>query len=441
MPSLRLPLPPLLLAAALGCAAATALAADAPDEDVSFHAQATAIGQRHPGFPAQYSGANSLFDGRETRNSVTGTLFIGTRLWPGGELYFDPEVALGRGFSGVLGLAGFPNGESAKVGSPDPTFYTARFFIRHTVPLSGDVVALEPDQNQLADHVAASRFVFTAGKFSALDIFDDNPFSHEPRTQFTNWALVTGAAWDFPADARGYTKGLAVEWINPVWSLRAASFAEPAEANGLRLDPKLSKAHGEVVEVERKQAFDGLAGSVRVLAFANHAHMGSYREALAMAAAPGVPDVVATRAYRTKKGAAINIDQKLAATVGAFLRAGFNDGRTESWAYTEVDRSLSGGLSVDGAAWGRAKDVLGIAAVRNGLSRDHRNYLAAGGIGFITGDGRLNYAAESIAESYYSIGVAGGASLTLGWQHFRNPAYNRDRGPVDVLSGRVHYEF
>lgn len=409
------------------------------DEAYSLHGQSTFISQYHGKFGADYTGTNSLVPQREIKSSFTATLFTGASLWQGGEIYLDPELAQGRGLSGVLGVAGFPNGEIARASSPDLKLYRARLFFRQTWGLGGEREFIAADQNQLAGHQDSSRLVFTVGNSSALDLFDDSRYSHEPRSQFMNWSLLTNGAWDYPADARGYTNGLALEWITPGWALRAGMLMEPREANGLPLDNRVSEAHGGVVEMERSYSLGDRPGKIRLLAYRNRANMGNYRAALAATAA--VPDIRTTRSLSTKHGWGLNLEQQFTSSVGAFMRAGWNDGKTESWAFTEIDRSVSGGVSVNGDGWGRADDVLGVAAVVNGLSKDHRDYLAAGGLGFIIGDGRLNYGQEAILESYYALALLKGLSLSLDYQHINNPAYNRDRGPVSVWSTRVHYEF
>lgn len=418
---------------------ARAVAEDKIEETVSLHYQATAVFQRHGGFTAPYSGNNSLSPRFEAKNSYTTTLFAGARLWDGGEVYFNPEIAFGRGLSNVTGIAGFPNGEISRVSGPDPTLYRARLFLRQTFGLGGEKEYVEPDQNQRAGWQDASRVVLTVGNLSALDIFDDNAYTQDPRAHFMNWALMANGAWDYPADARGYSWGAAIEYIRPGWALRAGSLLMPKTANGLPLDYKIASAHGDVVELERSYALLGQAGKFRLMAYVNHAHMGSYRSAIDDPSA-GL-DIASTRQYRTKRGFGMNIEQGLTENAGAFLRAGWNDGKTETFAFTEIDRTVSGGASINGKGWERPKDTLGIAGVLNGLSRDHRDYLAAGGLGFIIGDGRLSYGSERIAEIYYSLEAAKGISISLDYQHVVNPAYNRDRGPVTIWSTRVHYEF
>ena len=409
-------------------------------ETWSLHGQATTVTQGHGAFPSPYAGANSLESRKEIRTSFTTTLFLGRRLWAGGELYVDPEAAAGQGISQVEGLAGAPNGETYRVGSPDLKASLARIFLRQTWGLGGGTETVAPDANQLGGTRRTRRLVLTLGRFSAGDVFDQNAYSHDPRSQFLNWALMDTATWDYPADTRGYTWGAALEAYWDAWALRAGSFLEPKEANGLLFDHHVARAHGDVVEVEHAHAWAGLAGRIRLMGYANHARMGDYRESLALS--PAAPDVTATRREgRLKYGWGLSAEQALTADLGAFLRAGWNDGRTETWAYTEVDRTVAAGLSLAGPSWGRPADRLGLAALVNALSPDHRAYLAAGGYGFIVGDGRLNPGQERIVEAYYALAAAPGLTVSLDAQRVENPAYNRDRGPVSIFALRVHGQF
>jgi hypothetical protein len=411
------------------------------EEKFTLRAQATSVTQIHNGFNAPYAGANSLPDRREVKNSVTSTWFLGARFGADGEIYLNPEVAMGRGVGNVLGLAGFPNGEISRVGSPDPTLYLGRLFWRQSIGLGGQRIFIEGDKNQLAGWVDTDRIVLTLGKMAVGDVFDANSYSHDARGQFLNWSLMANGAWDFPADARGYTNGLVLEYQIAGAALRGGVFMMPAEANGLPLDRRLARAHGAVVELEKSYNLAGQGGVLRWQLFRNRAHMGSYAESLTAASPGQQPDVTQSRADRGKYGVGLNLEQSLNEDGGFFARAGWSDGRNESFAFTEIDSSLSGGFSYKGRAWGRAQDVAGVALAVNALSSQHRAYLARGGLGFIVGDGRLNYSSEQILECYYAWSPFTDKVLTLDAQTIRNPAYNRDRGPVTLWSARLHAEF
>lgn len=429
-----------ILVLVMGALPARGQAAAPAPETWSIHGQATLVTQGHGAFPSPYAGANSLESRKEIRTSFTSTFFLGRRLWEGGELYVDPEAAAGQGISQVLGLAGAANGEIYRVDSPELKVSLARVFLRQTWELGGVTEAVAPDINQLGGLRPTRRIVLTLGRFSAGDVFDANAYAHDPRSQFLNWALMDTATWDYPADTRGYTWGAALEVYWDAWALRAGSFLEPKAANGLLFDHHVARAHGDVIEVEHGHALGGRAGRIRVMGYANHARMGDYRESLATS--PVAPDVTATRREgRLKYGWGLSAEQALTADLGAFLRAGWNDGRTETWAFTEVDRTVAGGLSLAGPRWGRPADRLGLAAIVNGLSPDHRAYLAAGGYGFIVGDGRLNPGQERILEAYYALEAHPGVTVSLDAERVQNPAFNRDRGPVSIFALRIHGQF
>ncbi len=409
-------------------------------EPWSFHAQLTYQLQGHGAFNAPYEGQNSLLDRKETRGSITTTIYLGRRLWEGGEVYANLEMQAGSGVSQVLGLAGPPNGETYRVDSTQLKAGLARIFLRQTWNLGGSSEAVEDDQNQVAGTHDKRRVVLTAGKFSGTDVFDGNSYGHDARTQFNNWSLWANAAWDYPADTRGYTWGVVLEWYHDDWVARFGSLMEPKEANMMELDHDVQRAHGESLELEHNHELGGQKGAVRFLAYENHARMGVYRDAVAQD--PAAPDVIATRAPgRVKYGFGLNAEQALTPDVGVFLRAGWNDGKTESWAFTEVERTLTLGISSSGRAWGREKDRFGLGLAFNGISRDHRDYLAAGGYGFMLGDGRLNYAPEKLIDAYYAIALGSFGSFSLEAQRFRNPAFNQDRGPATVCGIRLHLQF
>jgi high affinity Mn2+ porin len=416
-------------------------AAESGDFDV--HGQATYVWQRKSAFDSPYSGPHSLRGAEERSYSFTATAALGYRPWRDGELYFDPEVAQGVALSGLTGLGGFTNGEIARTSGPTLKLYRARLFLRQTWSRGGGSERQDAEMNQLAGSADRRRTVLTVGTLSVTDVFDDNAYSHDPRTQFLNWSLMTHGAFDFAADARGYSWGAALEIYHDDWTLRAGRFAQPRQPNQMELDPQIFRHYGDQAELEHRHELAGRPGAVRLLAFRNRARMASYADALdAAAATGGTPDLDAVRGgEKVKTGYGVNVEQSVSPDVGAFLRASRADGRTETYAFTEIDRSVSGGVVMKGAAWRRAGDALGVALARNGLSNPHRDYLAAGGLGFFLGDGRLNYRPEQIVEAYYSFSVTGALALSLDFQRIANPGYNADRGPARVGSVRLHAEF
>jgi high affinity Mn2+ porin len=407
----------------------------------TFHFQFTTISQYHPAFNAAYSGLNSLSPNAEQETSVTSTIFAGVRLWQGASLYFNPELSGGNGFSGVTGIAGFTNGETPRIGTPASSITIARGYLQQSIALSNaGNEHLADGQNQLAMDLPRDRFTVTIGKYALSDFFDNNSYSHDPRGQFENWALMENGAWDYPANTHGYTYALTIEAKMGDWSARGSTAAEPTSANGPTLTYE-SGAHGETVELEHRHNLCGDSGVVRVLLYNNTADMGNYDEAIAHPV-NDTPNVVSTRQLgRNKYGFGLDMEQALSNNIGAFLRAGWNDGRNETWAFTEIDRTASLGFSFNGTLWHRDNDVIGIAGVVNGLSQDHERYLAAGGYGFIIGDGALHYAPETILETYYLFPVTDAFILTADYQFVANPAYNAARGPVNVFSARAHVQF
>jgi high affinity Mn2+ porin len=406
----------------------------------NFHFQQTIIVQGHPSFPAAYSGVNSVNSGNETATSITSTLFFGLRLSRNAEIYFNPELAGGKGISGTVGIAGFPNGEVYRVSNPEPTFSIARLFLRKTFCLGGGSENLEDSPNQMASICDSKRIVITLGKFSLTDIFDDNSYSHDPRSQFLNWALWSSVAWDYPADTKGYTYSIAAEYIQPEFALRAAIAMVPKKANGLEMDTHIKDAFGVVIEFEKSFLLLNRKGISRFLIFQNRARMGSYNEVI------DNPiynlDITKSDEHgRTKTGFAINNEYSLAENIGTFLKYSWNDGKNETWAFTEVDRALSFGVILDSLKLIKNDDNIGLACDINGLSEDHLQYISKGGYGFIIGDGKLNYGMEIIIEVYWKTHLFKYLYLTSDYQFVLNPAYNRDRGPVHLLAIRVHLEF
>jgi len=434
-----------LLGLVLTAASVLPLAAHADDieeENWGIKGQATYIWQKKPSFDAAYSGTNSLNTRAEKGYSFSGTLFLGLRPWRGGELYFNPEVVQAVPMSGLTGLGGMMDSEQQKGSSPNPTFYRARLFLRQTWGFGGGQQALESAPNQLAGMVDKRRLVLTVGNLSIIDIFDNNAYAHDGRTQFLNWALSTYGAFDYAGDTRGYTWGAAAEYYYDDWVLRGGRFMVPLESNGQRLNTQLTKYHSDQIELEHDHMIGAQPGKVRVLAFRNKEVMGSFSDALTDAASNGgTPDVALVRKGQVKYGYGISLEQSLSDTLGVFAKASRNDGKTETYSFSEIERSLTLGMALKGSSWHRENDTFGLALIQNGLSKAHQDYLAAGGLGVFIGDGRLNYRPERILEAYYSFSVSKGVALTADLQHFYNPAYNADRGPVTVASLRLHAEF
>lgn len=414
----------------------------ADQEDWKAGIQATYIWQGKAGFHASYSGPNSLSTEPEPSYSMTVTAMGGLRLWRGGEIHLNIETARGLAVSGLLGLGGFTNGEMARTSGPAFKVYMARLFLHQTIPLNDVSLPVEPDINQLAGTTTARRLVLTVGNLAALDIFDDNIYSHDPRTQFMNWSLMTQGAYDYAADARGYSWGAALEWYHDDWVVRIGRFIQPYEPNQQALDPDILNHYGDQIEIGHSHAIDGRLGTTRVLAFRNRAIMARYQDALDLAARTGeLPDINKVRTgERVKFGFGLNIEQAVTDDIGVFLRASWADGKTETYAFTEIDRSVSVGARVKGASWGRGEDELAVGVVGNALSQERRDYLAGGGISFFIGDGALDYRPETIVELLYVLHVMKWASVSIDWQHITNPAYNADRGPVDLGAIRLHVE-
>ena len=361
------------------------------------------------------------------------------------EAYLDVEMARGKGISHASGLAGITNGDVLRQGTADlgngP--YVARAFLRYTQPLSsGALDTIARGQDQLRAVVASTRLEITAGKFAASDLFDLNRYANSTRLQFMNWALFQNTAWDFAADTRGYTNGIAIGFVMPRLTLRFGSFQMPTEANGNKFDPELDKARGDNAELSLSMLPNG--GVIRVLGYINHARMGDYREALALAPAGTIPDIVANdRPNRMKRGAGINVEQPVADSgeTGVFVRWGYNDGRTESFAFSEVEGHLSAGAQLAGVHWRRPDDRLGISAYRHTIGTLHQQYLSRGGLGFLLGDGALRYGPEYAVESYYRAQVGPYLQMGPDLQYIGNPGYNQDRGPAWVASLRVNLRY
>jgi len=417
---------------------------------VNVHGQTTYINQRYNNFTSSYSGQNSMSALKSMSYTWSGTLFFGARLAPNTDIYFNPEVFSGVPFSNLTGLGGFTNGEASKAAGLNAKFYSARAFLRQTINQDGDKVVLENEANQITQTVSSNRVVITAGQFSTLDIFDDSRYAKDPRIQFMNWGNMTYLAYDYAADARGYSTGLAGEWYLDNWVMRASRMLAPKLPNGRDLSWQIFNTYGDQVEVERQHNIADLPGKVSVLAYRNRMILARFQDAtnfVIVNNAQGTQAINNVRNnYQYKTGIGINGEQALTKDLGIYGRAFTSDGHTETMSFTEADNSLSVGMGLNGTSWARPKDTLGISMMQNGLSSYRKNYLQAGGVSYFIGDyagpgQAISYRPERIGEVYYNATVIKNVLAGLNFQHINNPAYNAARGPVNILSFRIHAEF
>jgi high affinity Mn2+ porin len=404
-----------------------------------LHAQTTYIQQGYPSFRSPYQGTNSLSPFAQTRETWSMSAYAGVRLWDGGAVYFNPELLQGFGLSDTVGLGGFSNGEAQKSHFPTPRYSTSRLFLRHTFGFGGEQETLESAPNQLAEKVDVSRLTVQVGRFAVEDVFDGNSYAKDTRKDFMNWAMWAPGAFDYSADKIGLTWGATAEFNQKNWALRAGYFLMNRESNSSNFDMNLVRRGEYVMELEERYNLFGRPGKLRIIPWVNSDFSGSYRETLDNPALN--LDIAQTRKSRIKYGYAVTLEQEVADNVGLLGRWSWNDGKNEIMAFTDIDRSLSGGVAIKGGSWGRKNDTIGIGGAINGLSHDHRDFIAAGGLGILIGDGALNYRTERILETYYSYALPDTTWLTFDYQFIANPAYNADRGPVSLFSARLHAEF
>ena len=410
----------------------------------NLHGQTTVIPQGTPPFPSPYEGENSLDPLGDARVTWTVTLAAGLRLEKDHELYFNPEMFEGFGLSRTHGVAGFPNGEAQKGGSFAPEFYIARLFYRYTFGLGGDTETLKDDFNQLPGTRDVSRVTFTLGKMAVVDLFDDNTYAHDPRTTFFNWSIWEAAAFDYAADQKGYTVGAALDINEKDWALRFGYYLEPIHSNAQTLDWQLFQRGQYIGELEQRYKLNSQPGKLRWLAWLGLANAGSYAESLALTAQTGADPnetILATRETRVRYGFVAGLEQALSDKVGLFARLSWADGQSEVMSFTDIDSSASGGIVLDGALWAHHDHRIGIGGAVNAISQPHRQWIGAGGLGLLIGDGKLNYSTERILETYYLLPLCAPVFLTLDYQFIDNPGYNSDRGPVSAFAARLHAQY
>jgi len=430
--------------APLSAAAAASSDQTAAPKSWDLHAQFTAVSQLHPAFDSPYQGANSLSPAFAEKETTDVTAFLGLRLWEGAAAYLDPEVDQGFGLDDTLGMAGFPSGEAYKVGARNPYFRLPRAFVRQVIGLDGQAPPtwLEDGPNQLAGPMPADNLTITVGKYSVVDIFDTNRYANNPKADFLNWSIINSGAFDYAADAWAFTYGAALEWTQSWWTLRGGVFALSKVPNSKDIDGTFDQFE-LLGESEARHEVFGRPGKFKALAYVNRGRMGKYEDAVALAReTSAVPSTALVRRYASRPGVAMNLEQELCADIGAFARLSVNEGAQEAFEFTEINKSLAAGLSLRGDRWNRPDDTVGLAAVVNGLSSAARDYLAAGGLGVLVGDGRLpDYGWEKILETYYSRKIVEHLTVSADFQYVVDPAYNRDRGPVSIFALRVHAEF
>jgi high affinity Mn2+ porin len=430
-----------VLCAGLSLLTTASRAGEDTAQEFAAHVQFTYTEQETSGFNAPYSGPNSLSPNRGAE-TIDATLFLGARIWPGAELWVGPEIDQGFGLDDTLGAAAFPSGEAYKIGKNHPYLRLQRLFVRQTVDLGEQRDEVAPSQLQLGGTASADRLVITVGKFGVPDVFDDNAYAHDPRNDFLNWAAIDAGTFDYAADSWGYTVGAAFEWYHGPLALRFGVF----DLSDIPNSPDLEPAFHEfqlVAEFEKDFAVGGHAGKIRVTGFDSRGRMGLLDQAVALAASTDTAvDIAAVRRYRSRLGASLGLEQEILEGVGVFARTGKDTGNVEPYEFTDIDRTISAGLSVTGARWGRTDDAVGLAGMIDGISAERERYLDAGGLGILVGDGKLPHPGpEKVLETYYSFALLRYAHITFDYQFIADPAYNRDRGPVSVFALRVHAQY
>ena len=444
--------PPPAVAAAPAAGATTQTTADAPTADApaapenwAIHAQSTFLMQYHPAFAASFPrGPQSLDSGRRGDETTDATIYIGVRPWNGAEIWFNPEADQGFGIQDTLGIAGFTSGEAYKVGAADPYYRMTRAFIRQTINLDGKTRAVDPDLNVLGGSQSENRIVLTAGKFSVPDIFDTNKYAHDPRADFMNWSIIESGAFDYAADSWGFTYGAAAEWYQDWWTLRGGLFTLSAVPNSEHLDLRPGQQWEGVFEAEERHTLFGQPGKVKLILYMNRGLMVRLSTFTSIVNTTGTtPDMASLRHLATRPGGGVNVEQALTEDLGMFMRASMADGRYEAFEFSDIDQSVSTGLSLQGKRWGRDDDTVGAAFVVNLISHDRLDFLRDGGLGLLVGDGYGQPAQsgpEQIFETYYSAALTKWANVTVDYQLVNHPGYNAGRGPVQVFGFRLHLQ-
>ena len=407
----------------------------------AIHVDAVEVLQGQPGFHSPYSGAQSLNSDDNFRQTSEADLFLAARVWPGGEVYFNAEYYQGFGFGETHGLVAFPNSQAYKTGQFRGDVNITRIFFRQVWGFGGEQEQLDPDELQLAEKVDISRLTLQVGRFSVTDVFDNNAYAHDSRGDFLNWAAVDALAFDYAADALGYEEGLTLELNQKAWATRWGIFTIPHVPNVNGTDGQYLRAWQQVAELEGRYTLWDHPGKVRLLGYLESAPMGSYKAAV-VNYPTGMPDIADTRRYRYTYGVELNFEQEITRDLGGFLRLAMRDPNYEAYQFADVSRSLEVGLSLKGTGWNRANDTVGLAEMLDGLGHAQKQYFNDGGLGILIGDGKLpHYGPENVIETYYNCELFKGINFTLDYQLAADPAYNKDRGPINIFSARLRVKF
>jgi len=407
----------------------------------AIHFDAVEVFQGQPGFHSPYQGPQSLPPDDNFRQTSEADLFLAARVWPGGEIYFNLEYYQGFGFASTHGMAAFPNAMAYKAGKFRGDFNITRIFFRQVWGFGGEQEQLDADLLQLAEKVDISRLTLQAGRFSVVDVFDNNAFAHDPRADFLNWAAVDALAFDYAADSLGFEEGLSLELNQKAWAARWGIFTIPRLPNVNATDGQYLRAWQQVAELEGRYTVWGHPGKARLLGYLESASMGSYKAAV-VDFPPGMPDMAATRRFRYTYGVELNFEQEITKDLGGFLRLAMRDPNYEVYQFADVSRSLEIGLSLKGTGWNRPNDTVGLAELLGGLGHVQKRFFNDGGLGILIGDGKLpHYGPENVIEAYYNCELLKGVNFTLDYQLAVDPAYNKDRGPINIFSARLRVKF
>ena len=406
----------------------------------AIHFDAIEVLQGQPGFHAPYSGTNSLHPGDNFRQTTEADIFFDARLWPGAEFYFNGEYYQGFGLGITHGLVEFPNSMAYKVGKYRGDVNIPHLFIRQIIGFGGEQEQLEADELQLAEKVDISRLTIQVGRMAVTDIFDNNAYAHNPRADFLNWAAVDAIAFDYPADALGYEEGATIELNQKNWALRYGWFTIPERGNQNATNGRYLEGWDQVIELEERYTLFGHPGKLRLLGYLERANMGSYR---ATTDQPSLQaNIIDTRQYRLTEGLVVNLEQEITSDLGAFFRFAVRNPNYEAWQFSDASRSIEAGLSLKGTRWNRPNDTVGLAEMAAGIGHAEQVFFNAGGLGILAGDGKLpHYGWENVIEFYYNFEVHRGVNVTFDYQLAANPAFNEDRGPINILGARIDVKF